>query len=231
MARVKMNLNLTIIFVLIMAASLPVSAQKKAVRVANFAPCTLTLKEAPKLRGFYLGESVNEISKIFPTMKREYSSDNSYNYYANPNSDYRIVVLSPSDDEVYNSDEYKDVGITWHFYNGILTQLFVTYTEYMPGSLNNFIKQTSEKTNIPATSFRKTDKHKAIAACTDFSLELWEGQDSRIGWSPNDSTIVLADTKKITQLEKDRIEYEAQKKADARRKKQEELNRRTTLKP
>lgn len=215
--------------------NLPAFAQtKKPVKaiVKPVAACSLTLDKAPVLRGFYLGQTYQEISRTVPGFAKAYDESGS-DYFGLPEADFRITHLTSLEtyDELSKQENYQDVTITWQFNEGKLVRLFVTYTEFQPGSLRNFMQQISEKTNIPFESFKVTDKHKALMTCNGFTVELFEGEYTRLGWFPNGSQIILEDTNAITSLERRSKEYETKKKAELIRRKEEEKKRKTILKP
>lgn len=208
-------------------AKKPIKTPPKAV-----APCSLTKDKAPVLRGFYLGQSYQEIAKLVPGFEKAYFESTS-GYYGERNSDFRIAHLTSLDtfDELSKQENFLDVTITWQFNDSKLVRLFVTYTEFTPGNLRNFMQQISEKTNIPIDSFKVTDKHKALMICKDFSVELFDGEYTRIGWQPNGSQIIIEDTTAIAELERSAKEFEKNKKAELLRQKEEEKRRKTVLKP
>lgn len=195
-------------------------------------PCVLTKDKAPVLRGFYLGQNYQEIVRTVPGFGKAYDESTS-DYFGLPEADFRIAHLTSLEtfDELSKEENFKDVTITWQFFEGKLVRLFVTYTEFQPGSLRNFMQQISEKANLPIESFKVTDKHKAKMTCSGFSVELFEGEYTRIGWFPNGSQIILEDTTVINSLEKAAKEFERNKKAELLRQKEEEKRRKTILKP
>ncbi|PYS99095.1 MAG: hypothetical protein DMF63_13580 [Acidobacteria bacterium] len=194
--------------------------------------CNLGLTSAPVLRGFYLGQSYKDIAKRIRGFETEYFSTDR-GYYGNPELDFRILHLTSlsSYDSLNDEEDFKDVTITWQFANSNLARLFVTYTEFRPASLRDFINQFAKTTGVPSASFRVTDKHKAKLTCKDFSFELYQGQYSQIGWSPDWSSVILEDTKAIARLEAQAAAYKRSIKLEATRRKEEERKRRSTLRP
>jgi hypothetical protein len=203
--------------------------QKKTIQKP---PCNLTTKDGSKLRGFSLGQGYGSVAERVPYFEDDYRNTTT-GYGGNPNSDFRVLhsSLIRAADSLKYDDDLKDVSITWQFSDGLLTRLFVTYDDFIPKNLQDFVEQTARALSVPPNSFQVLDRHRAKLTCSDFTLEVNEGQYSKVGWSPYGSQLILEDTKEITRLEVEYKRYQAEKKATEIRRKEEEKKRRATLRP
>lgn len=225
-----------LIGILLLGIINPVLAQKrnkpmvkKTVVNKTVPPCNLTLKDAPKLRGFYLGQSYEEISEAIPKFEKAYrEADNSYD--DTPNVDYRVIHWS----NISYPDTikgYEDVLLTWQFYNSKLVRLYVTYLSFEPPTIQDFIKQASEKTFLPMQSFKISDKHKAVLVCNGFSANLYIGNESRVGWTEGPPEIMVEDTNAYLEMDRLSSEYKRKKKEEDLRKKREDQEKKKIFKP
>lgn len=145
----------------------------------SIAPCNLTLNQAPKLRGFYLGQSKKELEKI-PHFTDEYRKNNANDPM--DKSKFGFVMLNsvnlfyqqPGIRKVSDKN-YDDIEFYLHFLDDKIMYISVQYTEYEPTNLNEFIKQVSQTTGLPLDSWKIKDKYNAEMICTDFDVSLWTG--------------------------------------------------------
>lgn len=223
-----MRCFVTVPFALIAILSIGVVCQNRPA----LPKCNLDLSKAPELRGFYLGQSYVDVGERLPGFIDDYEAADQ-GYFGNEKANYRILHLYSLKRyrPIIDQTDFEDVTITWHFYDGTLVRLFVTYSDFRPKSLRDFINQVASTTGMPGASFRTIDKHRAKLACIDFSLEVNEGEYTKVGWSPYGSSLVLEDTVVIARLEKELAERKAAERREAARKKAEELKKRSTLRP
>lgn len=197
-------------------------AQKSALQA-----CNLPLDRAPKLREFYLGQTYEDIAKRIPGFQDDYNNAVSGTFRA-PNADFRIISSSTLATDI---NDLEDVSITWHFYKGRVIAIFSTYSAFVPRNLRDFIEQVETTTGLPKNELKVTGRHKARMVCGGFSVELWYGQESKVGWDPGFSTIVIEDLAGQAAYDAEVEAFlRAQKKAELQ-KKEEERRKRTTLKP
>lgn len=215
-----MTLKLSIAPAFLLVFNTLCSAQKN-----QAVPCDLPLDKAPKLRGFYLGQTYQEIGRRIPGFEALYEDKTSY--LPTP-IDFRIVGSWATSAEV---EGIEDVTITWHFYLGRIATMFVTYSEFKPRNLRDFITQAESTTGLPQNAFRAVGPRKAKANCKAFSMELWYGQESKVGWSAEGSTIVIEDTRAAAAYDAEHAAYQKAKRQEERLAKEEERRRRTTLRP
>jgi hypothetical protein len=210
----------------------PVFCQKKAPPPKpptrpRTAACTLQINEAPQLRGFFLNQSEEEISGLIYSFHKAYEiAKNELMPDRELVSDFREVRSDRLDQDLTVLDEYSDVSFVWQLWGGRVVQLRVTYEEYEPMNMNDFLDQVSSTTGLPLKAFHLVDKHTAVAKCDGFSVEIKEGSMTKSGWVPNESQVILTDTIAVAaidaeekQLRKERAEEEARKKAEAEKKK------------
>lgn len=196
-------------------------AQKKA--AAKTAKCELTIDKAPKLRGFYLGQTYKEFEESIPD-------------YRPPQNmlvdDLRIIHSTSlyNFDELQSYERFENTQFTWQFYDDKLFRIFVTYIDFRPPSLSDFLRQFSETSRVPVASFRRTSPYEAIAMCSGFSAEVATARLFRAGWN-KESVVVLEDLAVARELDRLEREAERERKATEQREKAERLKRERTFKP
>jgi hypothetical protein len=234
MLRISLKTLLAIIVAILLIGWLTVwvFSQKKApapktTARPRTAACTLQINEAPALRGFFLNQSAGEITAVIPSFHKAYViAKNELLPNKELISDFREVRSELLEQDLTNIDEYRDVSFVWQLWGERVVQLQVTYEEYEPMNMNDFLEQVSSTTGLPLKAFHIVDKHTAAAKCDGFSLVVKEGSMTKSGWVPQESKLILIDTVAFAaidaeekQVKKERAEEEAKKKADAEKKK------------
>lgn len=154
-------------------------------RTKQVSPCQLT--ETPTLRGFFLGQSVDEFEKLIPGFKREYArekrngSGSIYDTVYSGTGENRLTWKDVSgvslggyfdEDSKLIIDDLPNGSSTltfledadglhklgWWFYEDKLYGFSIHYSDFVPDSAISFAKQLSAKTNIPGTGWVATDK-------------------------------------------------------------------------
>lgn len=163
------------------AKKTPIAAKNKQI-----SPCVLT--EAPKLRGFFLGQTVAEIEKIIPGFTKAYNKEKLNENSIITQTDYfgpwenrlnfkdvngasmggyideagQLILDDVSDGPKttlsYNEDTEDLNKLVWWFFEDKLYGFSIYYSEYSPDTARDFAKQLSEKTNLPKTGWIATDK-------------------------------------------------------------------------
>ena len=154
--------------------------------------CQLT--EAPKLRGFYLGQTVDEIQKIVPDFREAYELQKKTRNFPIPLSDWRkeidetisseidLVYFdgsrpfgTDSNREILTSTDYEDVNIIWWFIKEKLFAYGVYYSELdVEQDAAKFLKQVSAKTTLPQKGWILSDID-ANLRCNGFKVYLNAG--------------------------------------------------------
>jgi hypothetical protein len=205
------------------ASEQPEPAQKVAA-------CTLTLEQAPKLRGFYVNQPVDAIVRVFPSFRRAYEEEPLLPTRT-LTSDFRTVDSDELTEDLSKFDEYHDVGFIWKLLNGRTVSLTVRYGEYEPADLHDFVTQVADTTGLPLTAFKVIGKHKASLTCDGFSMEVHEGSYTKTGWVANGSQILIEDTFAIKAMVAEEAEMKRVAAEEAVKKKEEAEKRKRTFKP
>jgi hypothetical protein len=190
------------------------------------APCEID--KPPVLRGFYIGQSVDEINALIPNFQAAFDKkrdlENRPEFFSTRTEAGFILVADtdvfyprPGLREVPN-DDYKDVEFFWHFLDGKLFFISAQYTQFEPPNLKTFVQQVAEKTNLPHLGWVFKDKDHAILRCARFDVEVWTGRyAARPDFGDYPSVMI---TDRIT-----KAELEKREKAIKLRKKYVELER------
>jgi DNA-directed RNA polymerase subunit H (RpoH/RPB5) len=194
--------------------------------------CPLTVDRAPRLRGFYLNQRIEEITRVFPSFAEAYEKEKDPLMPVRTlTSDYRIVESDELTEDLTQMDEYRDVTFVWQLLNGRTVKLIVEYAEFEPASLKDFVSQIAESTSLPPESFKVTGKHKAVMACQGFTVEVNEGSYTKAGWVPTHSQISIEDKVAFEAMDAEEKELKRIAAEDAAKKKEEAEKRKRTFKP
>ena len=191
--------------------------------------CTLTKFDAPRLRGFYLDETEQEISSILPAFHKTYESEKNPLFPQHLlNSDFREVRSEKLETDLTEFEDYRDVSFVWQFWNGHVVQLRITYEEYEAESLNAFLEDFTSTTGLPLKYFRISGKHTAVLRCDGVSIEIREGSYIKTEWVQVKSQITLTDTEAFAAInEEEKLIKEQRAKEEADKKAAEQKKKRT----
>lgn len=213
------------------------SVHKKTVKTSV---CELT--EAPEIRGFFLGQTFEEITKLVPDFREayEYQRNGNRNFTLNlrdinseiSNELQLIHIFSSnafgndSDRELLKSVDYEDVRVSWSLWEKRLYEYSILYDEFeIEQNAAKFIKQVSAKTILPQKGWIiNTNSMEAELKCDGFKVYLNAGYRMP-------PTLAFTDTKaeaEIIRLEK---EIKLRKKKEELERIRLEKEKRETFKP
>lgn len=146
-------------------------------------PCTLTLAQAPKLRGFYLNQNHEQLRYIegFETqyeIGRLAALDKTKIDGLSTVDSSNLFFQTPGARAVTHAD-YKDIDFDLNFLDGKLAQYRIFYREYSPANIGDFTRQLSSKIGLPGDSW-VIDEEKGYASmkCKGFMAEANTGDHS-----------------------------------------------------
>ena len=221
---------------IVLVAGTALSQGKRPTRVIDTKPkvgaCVLTLADSPRLRGFYLNQSERDIASLLPSFHKAYEIEKDELLPSRELiSDFREVRSDKLDDDLTAIEEYRDVSFIWQLLSGRLVSLSVTYEDYEPMNMNDFLEAVTSTTALPLKSFHVVDPHTAVINCDGFSVMLKEGSFTKAKWSPNRSQLILTDTVASAAMDAEEKEIKKQRAKDEAAKKAEEEKRKRTFKP
>ena len=196
--------------------------------------CDLTVNEAPNLRGMFLGQSFQDIARLIPGFEQIYLATEGETYFKQMDLDVRLIALSDVPSSIYPHSiaGYEDVFINWHFLDGKLIRLFVTYTEFEPKSIHDLIGQVAEKSSLPRSSFVIKNKYNADLNCKGFSVSLNMGMMTRFeGPQASWPQVTVEDREAASQIKKREDEIRLAKKLETIRMNKEKEKRRRVFLP
>lgn len=206
-----------IIIIVILGCALPTFSQ-----TISDQPCQVS--EAPKLRGFSLGQTPSEIEELLPGFQGAFNN-------AIPSRTNTGVIIVSSTPVFYKrsgirqvpNKDFEDVDFFWHFFDRRLYFLIAQYREYDPPNIQSFVKQVAEKTKLPSGGWILPDKYHAILKCKGFKIELWTGRLVERSYYQDSATVSLTDTVVAAEIiRRMREEAEHEKNAERERQRREE---------
>ena len=194
--------------------------------------CALTVDQGPRLRGFYLNQTAEEIGHIFPSFLTAYDKKRAPLL---PNKvvrlDYRVVESSELSESIGEMEDYRDVAFVWQLVNGRTVGLTVKYNEFEPASLEDLLTQISATTPLPIESFRVVGVHNAVMTCNGFTVSVHEGSYSESEWVATGSQILLEDKVAFDVINDEEKELKRLAAEEAAKKSEEAEKRKRTFKP
>jgi hypothetical protein len=198
----------------------------------NAPDCVLTIDKAPRLRGFYLNQTAEEIGRVFPSFlialdkKKRAPIRNGVT-----TSDFWVVASSELSEGLSEAEDYRDVAFVWQLLNGRTVGLTVEYREFEPESLQDLLAQIADTTFLPIESFKVIGVHNAVMTCDGFTVSVHEGSYSETEWMPVGSQILLEDKVAFQVVNAEENEAKRLSAEEAAKKKEEAEKRRRTFKP
>ncbi len=164
-----------LLLILILAVSYDAQTLRMPAKSKSIAPKPCTLSKADKitLRGFYLGQDKGELSHI-PFF--EFAYKKALIEDKSELSKFGLIWLDKNQiqEEAARSGSslagYDDVDFGLRFIDGKVSAMIVTYFEYRPDNLNEFIQHVAETTSVRKEFWSKEDRHKASATCKGISM-------------------------------------------------------------
>jgi hypothetical protein len=206
-------------------------------------PCQLT--NAPTMRGFYLGQTVDEITKIVPDFREAYElqrkdremkfslTDWNTEIDATISAELELVYIDSgwafgqdSERKLLNSSDYEDVHVIWWFKNEKLFGFGVYYDELeIDQDAEKFVKQVTAKTTLPQKGWKIISMGlEAELKCDGFKVFLNSGYKN----SPH---LIFTDTKTETEIVRLEKEIKIRKKKEEIERIRLEKEKRGTFKP
>lgn len=146
-------------------------------------PCELTLAEFSQIRGFNIGMSYDAVKAKLIKAQKYYKSFFKEN-------DVSIIFLRfpskysiGSGEVVENTISEEFIGIyqiKFSFFNSKLFEIFITYSDYRPQNLSDFLEQTFDKLKIPVNSWDLDDeilslsRADGVSKCKDFKVYIYK---------------------------------------------------------
>ncbi|MEZ5423300.1 MAG: hypothetical protein R2682_09440 [Pyrinomonadaceae bacterium] len=236
------------LFLILGLFAMPSAAQRAKVargksRKTTVSTCKLT--EAPKLRGFYLGQTVDEIQKVIPGFREAYEFQRKDRETAFPLSDWRREIATTisreidlvylpsdgafgidSDRDLLTTADYEDVDVIWWFMKERLFAYGIYYKELeIDQDAEKFAKQVSAKTFLPQKGWRVISSGlEAEMLCDGFKVFLNAGYR-------NFPHLIFTDTKTETEILRLEKELKLRKKKEGQERLRLEREKRSTFRP
>jgi hypothetical protein len=176
--------TLTICFLVLSSFSVFGQKKKPVVSAKAKAATGCQLTQAPPLRSFFLGQTVDQVEKLIPGFKTEFLKEKEDGSGEVHRTDYsgagenRLtwkdvggVSMSAYFDEDSRLiiDDFDDAPaklsfggdveglhkLVWWFYEDRIYGFSIYYADYIPETAQSFVKQLSEKSSLPATGWKK----------------------------------------------------------------------------
>lgn len=170
-------------YVLLMALGFCLAANGQKTKTVK---CNVQLDNAPKLRGFYLGQKENEIRNIV--------------YKGKPQTEREILLggyfVSGDMDASKATEQTSGYEMKWDFYNEKVMAMSLGYVSYLPNDISQFAREHAMSANFPEGVFDIKSTETAEAKCNGFSVILSLAKASRSSRSPK-PLVIIEDRKAV----------------------------------
>jgi hypothetical protein len=221
-----------LIVALLMSVGTYAQTKKRATK------CQMT--SAPILRGFFLGQTVDDINGLIPSFNRAYSNAVDSGLLSDESKEIGNVYMDSS--ELFYPDDnrpnvrsvprkdFEDTDFAWHFLDKKLFVLSVKYVEFEPLNLRSFINQVAEKINLPKEGWSIEDKYHAELKCNGFAVYVDMGKSTEDS-SVKAPEVMLVDMERRIELDKRRKRLAIRKKNEERERIRREREKKSIFKP
>ncbi len=199
------------------------------------------ISNPPVLRGFHMGQTVEDINKFIPNFQSIYNKQQERENrpeFLSTESEAGFILITDVDafyprpgERVVHNKDFEDVGFYWHFLDGKLFRIFVKYEVFEPKSLKDFVNQVSEKTNLPTQNWVIKDRDHASLKCVGFNVEIWTGKYASKPDYLDSPTVTITDTASEIELNKRERAIELRKKNEERERRRKEREKKTVFRP
>lgn len=198
-------------------------------------------KKPPVLRGFYMGQTVEEINNVIPNFQTVFNEQReleSRPKLLSTRTEAGFTLVTDTDvfypvpgKRIIPNQEFEDAEFYWHFLDNKLFFISVRYTEFKPTNLKNFVQQVAEKTNLPTNGWLFKDKNHAILKCIGFDIEVWTGKVAGRPDYADYPSVMVTDTNAEAELERREKAIETRKKKVELERLRREKEKKTVFKP
>jgi hypothetical protein len=178
---------------------------QRATRSASV--CRLSIDNAPEVRGLKLRQQVAEVLKAFPTLEREGREELGAISFAH---------TTRVGEEDLNPSALSGVEmLRLTFLDNRLYYIVISYGEYEPSGVSDFIRQATTTMHLPAAGWKR-EGSSATLACEGFSVTVQTGKEGdRVDYL----ALIISDTRA-------EAEYVRRYKARQAKRQHEEAERR-----
>lgn len=166
--------------------------------------CQLT--KAPTLRGFFLGQTVEEINNRIPSFKVAYKRQKERAIDADKEVGWVFMSLGVLDQinggSEVPSEDFEDVGLIWHFLDDKVVFLSVKYLDLDTTNLKSFLNQVIRENNLPEDDWIIGKEESADLSCNGFQISVSTHPQ-------NGPSIMLTDTIAKAEIEKRRKQIQS----------------------
>lgn len=127
--------------------------------------CQLT--KAPVLKGFFLGQTVDEVDKRIQGFKDSYEKEKQTSAPADKTANF---VLMNSGTLFGQGNNIKDFSLIWHFLDDKIIALTVTYSNDTSSDLKNFAAKVSAENELPQDAWAYENQQNAELNCRGFQI-------------------------------------------------------------
>lgn len=188
------------------------------------------INEPPKLRGFFLGETVEEINKVIPNFLEFFLKQKTLEKSEGIGIGSTTFFYKNGVRQTPNKD-FEDVDFYWKFFENKLYFMSVNYINFQPQNLQDFINKLSEKTGLPLKGWVFEDKYSAILKCDGFTIGVWTGEVEGKDYYKDYPSVRVTDTNIDAEVRHREKMIKLQKKKEERERIRREREKQSTFKP
>jgi hypothetical protein len=139
-------------------------------------PCTLTVDQAPDIKGLKLRMTTEEVLALFPGSKDDAEVRSSL---SRPPSQFGESSFAITPDRYESKDKFAGISrITFTLLDGRVSTLYVGYNGPEYSHVDKFVAKFSEGTNLPTGAWEPyvgMDNNLKILKCADFEIRVFTG--------------------------------------------------------
>ncbi len=133
--------------------------------------CRLTISEFPAVRGLRINQTPKTLFQRWPSFESLYRQADARRTSGDP---VILKIYSGAHKTIWESDPSLDgvIGISFWFEVGQLDNFEITYSNYVPQSMQGWIDQAAPPLHLPITGWDLSRKDRATLTCQGFGVTL-----------------------------------------------------------
>lgn len=137
-------------------------------------PDKCQLKNAPVLKGFFIGQTVDEIDQRIPGFKDAYQKEKELSRSIDKKANFVLMtsgtlIQTNGDGE---TKDIKDFSLIWHFLDDKIMAVVVKYLKNDSTDLKSFLSKMSNEYNLPSDGWKIDKEEAADLNCTNFRINV-----------------------------------------------------------
>lgn len=127
--------------------------------------------KVPILKGFFLGQTVDEVDKRIQGFKDSYEKEKETSNSDDKKANFVLMTSGTLIQAGDESNNIKDFSLVWHFLDDKAMTIIVKYSNDNTSDINDFVGKMSNEYNLPKDGW-KIENNNAELSCDGFQINV-----------------------------------------------------------